>query len=129
MWGTRKVAFQKGWPLIKLEINTFMFRFTEGRTSAGWPLKRGCTDITYLTLISWLMMNRTLFIFLVNPETFGELAWRSGCVIDCYVTAWWERCKNWASRTSQGTVNGGAVSKWPRCQWDVEHNQPTNLRL
>ena len=31
-----------------------------------------------------------------------------------------------ASRPSQGTVNGGAVSKWPRCRWDVKHNQPTN---
>ena len=34
-------------------------------------------------------------------------------------------CKNRASRPSQGTVNGGAVSKWPRCRWDVKHNQPT----
>ena len=38
----------------------------------------------------------------------------------------WERCKNRASRPLQGTVNGGAVSKWPRCRWDVKHNQPTN---
>ena len=26
-------------------------------------------------------------------------------------------------RPSQGTVNGGAVCKWPRCLWDVKHNQ------
>ena len=29
-----------------------------------------------------------------------------------------------ASRPSQTTVNEGAVSKWPRCRWDVKHNQP-----
>ena len=40
--------------------------------------------------------------------------------------SWWERCKNWASHPLQGTVNGGAVSKWPRCQWDVKHNQLIN---
>ena len=28
-----------------------------------------------------------------------------------------------------GAVNGGAVSKWPRCRWDVKHNQPTNHDL
>ena len=38
-----------------------------------------------------------------------------------------ERCIYRASRPSQGTVNGGAVSKWPRCRWDVKHNQPTSL--
>ena len=36
------------------------------------------------------------------------------------------RCIYRASRPSQGTVNGGAVSKRPRCRWDVKHNQPTN---
>ena len=36
----------------------------------------------------------------------------------------WKRCKNRASRPSQGTVNWGAVSKWPRCRWDAKHNQP-----
>ena len=41
--------------------------------------------------------------------------------------SWWERCKNRASRPSQGTVNGGAISKWPRCRCDVKHNQPTNI--
>ena len=40
--------------------------------------------------------------------------------------SWWERCKKWASFPSQGAVNGGAVSKWPCCRWDVKHNQPTN---
>ena len=33
------------------------------------------------------------------------------------------------SRPSQGTVNGGAVSKWPRCRSDVKHNQPTNQKI
>ena len=37
------------------------------------------------------------------------------------------RCKDPAARPSQGTVNGGAVSEWPRCWWDAKHNQPTNL--
>ena len=36
-----------------------------------------------------------------------------------------ERCIYRASHPSQGTVNGGAVSKWPRCRWDVKHNKPT----
>ena len=35
----------------------------------------------------------------------------------------WARCINRASRPSQGTLNGYAVSKWPRCRWDVKHNQ------
>ena len=30
------------------------------------------------------------------------------------------------SRPSQGTVNGGAVSKWPHCRWAIKHKQPTN---
>ena len=30
---------------------------------------------------------------------------------------------------SQGTVNGGAISKWPRCRWDVKHNQPNQLKI
>ena len=38
----------------------------------------------------------------------------------------WERCIYRASRPSQGTVNGGAVSKWPRCWRDVKHKQ-TNI--
>ena len=38
----------------------------------------------------------------------------------------WERHKNRASRPSQGTINGGAISEWPRCRWDVTHNQPTS---
>ena len=33
--------------------------------------------------------------------------------------------KNRASCPLQGTVNGGAVSKWPGCRWDVKHNQLT----
>ena len=44
----------------------------------------------------------------------------------------WEWCKNRASCPSQGTVNGGAVSKWPRCRWDVKHNRqvcPVSLML
>ena len=38
----------------------------------------------------------------------------------------WVRCINRASHPSQGTVNGGAVSKLPRCRRDVKINQPTN---
>ena len=38
-----------------------------------------------------------------------------------------EWCIYRASRPSQGRVNGGAVSKCPRCRWDVKHNQPTNI--
>ena len=26
----------------------------------------------------------------------------------------------------KGQKNGGAVSKWPCCRWNVKHNQPTN---
>ena len=38
--------------------------------------------------------------------------------------SWWGRCKNWASRPSQGTVNGCSVSKWPHCRWLNTTNQP-----
>ena len=33
------------------------------------------------------------------------------CVYVYVSSVWWGRCKNRASRPSQGTVNGGAVSK------------------
>ena len=46
-----------------------------------------------------------------------------------YYAKSYERCKDSASRPSQGTVNGGAVSKWPCCPWDIKHNQPTLLVL
>ena len=48
--------------------------------------------------------------------------------MDCHAgfDSRWGRCKNQASRPSQGTVNGGAVSKWPRCRWDAIKTQPTN---
>ena len=29
----------------------------------------------------------------------------------------------------QGTVNGGAASKWPRCRWDIKHNRRTTFFL
>ena len=50
-----------------------------------------------------------------------ELAWRSSSVMDCHVTAWG------SIPYSQGTLDGGAVSKWPRFRWDVKKttNQPT----
>ena len=38
-----------------------------------------------------------------------------------------ERCIHRATRPSQGTVNGGAVSKWPRCRWNAKHNKPTRI--
>ena len=41
----------------------------------------------------------------------------------------WERCIYRASRPSQGTVNGGAVSKWTRCWRDVKHKQRNSLTL
>ena len=48
--------------------------------------------------------------------------------MDCHATARGSNasgnCIYRTSRPSQGTVNGGAVSKWPRCRWDVKHNQP-----
>ena len=43
---TRKVAFQKGWPLGKGRIQYYciMFRLTlTNGLSSGWPLKRGST--------------------------------------------------------------------------------------
>ena len=54
LWGhpfcTRKVAFQQGWPLVRDEINTFMFRFIVSHgLSRGvglllrWPFKRCST--------------------------------------------------------------------------------------
>ena len=39
----------------------------------------------------------------------------------------WEQCIYRASRPSQGTVNGGAVSKWSRCWRDVKHKQTNKL--
>ena len=51
-----------------------------------------------------------------TPNTTVELAWRRGSVMDCHMTAQGSipggnGVKNRASRPSQGTVNGGAVSK------------------
>ena len=54
-----------------------------------------------------------------------ELAWRNGLPCDgSQFDCRWERYLNQTSRPSQGTINGGAVSKWPRCQWNVKRNQP-----
>ena len=62
-------------------------------------------------------------LFHVSSNTV-ELAWRSGRVMDCHATARGSipggyRCIKRALRPSQGT---GAVSKWPRCRWDIKHN-------
>ena len=59
-----------------------------------------------------------------------ELAWHSIIVMDCHAKtrgfdSRWVKCINRASCPLQGTVNGGAVSRWPHCRWDVKHNQPT----
>ena len=68
--------------------------------------------------------------FLVQKR-WRELAWCSGCVMGLPrdsqgFDSQWEWCKNRASRPSQGTVNGGAISNWPRCQWDLNTtNQPS----
>ena len=84
--------------------------------------------------IHWCGMshwNTQLAIFLswVKPN------WRSwrGAAVVYWTATWrpgfdsrWVRCISRASRPSQGTVNRGAISKWPRCWWDVKHNQPTN---
>ena len=57
---TSKVAFKEEWPLVRVEIITFMFRFTlssDNSRGAGlssrWPLKRCSTVYAYacLTLI------------------------------------------------------------------------------
>ena len=55
----------------------------------------------------------------------------NGCAVKlaCNGLPRWGQCKNRASRPSQGTVNGGAISKCPRCRWDIKHNQPTNQNL
>ena len=52
--------------------------------------------------------NKTVYMY-------RELVWRSSSVMDCTCddpgfNTWWVRCINRASRPSQGTVNGGAVS-------------------
>ena len=55
----------------------------------------------------------------VTIKGYVELAWRSGCVMDCHATA------RGSIPGGKGvkTVNGSAVSKRPRCRWDVKHNQ------
>ena len=57
--------------------------------------------------------------------------WRRCSVMGCHATTrgsilGGNGVFNKASRPSQGTVNGGAVFKWPRCRWDIKHNQPIN---
>ena len=55
-----------------------------------------------------------------------------GCVMDCHATNRGSipggDCVK-SKLQGQGTVNGGAVSKWPRCQWDAKHNQLTNQNI
>ena len=54
----------------------------------------------------------------IKPKAYVltvELAWRSGSVMDSHATArgsipGWNGVKNRASRSSQGTLNGGSVS-------------------
>ena len=40
-----------------------------------------------------------------------------------------ERCIYRTSLPSQGSVNGCAVSKWPRCRWYLKHNQQEPIYL
>ena len=73
-------------------------------------------------LAKWFCDHNTL-------QLLEELGWRSGSVNGLPsdnpgFDSRWVRCINRASRPSQGTVNVGAVSKWPCCQRDVKHNQP-----
>ena len=74
---TRKVVFQEGWPLIRVKINTFMFRFTlssdlsrGGGLLSGWFVKRGSTvyqlsdpnsngKITFWFLNKYISMNKS----------------------------------------------------------------------
>ena len=75
-------------------------------------------DMDVSNLLLWrLEMIYLDIIILKKSGTGGEIARR--------FNSWWEQCKNQASCPLQGTVNGGAVSKWPHCQWDIKHNQPT----
>ena len=57
------------------------------------------------------------------------VAWRSGSVMDCHAMAQGLIPDGNGIKTElhvQGTVNVGAVSRWPCCRWDVKHNQPSN---
>ena len=86
--------------------------------------------ITNFSESNYMYNQKHFLTYLLFLKKQVELAWCSGSIMDCHMTAWgfdslWERCKNWASRPSQGTLNGDAVSKWPRCRWDVKQNQPT----
>ena len=103
-----------------------------------------CIGLAYVK-IHWCKFNLKLYWIHPFLAAFNKYAMRcppitSISFIFCYIWEFleilyicvslylslWKRCKNRASRPSQGTVNGGAVSKLPRCRWDVKHNQPTN---
>ena len=81
-------------------------------------------------IMKWSKSLLTFFGYLRNSLSFDwkrDLVWCSSSVMDCPgVKSWLEQCKNRASRPSQGAVNGGAISKWPHCWWDIKHKQQTN---
>ena len=66
-------------------------------------------------------------------QTYLDIKWSRACVAqrwrnglprnDPGFDSRWERCIYWAARPSQGTVNGGAITKRPRCWRNVKHKQ------
>ena len=62
------------------------------------------------------------------PNIFKSLSWHKVLIFYQKGILIWliNYSAVWEQRPSQGTLNGGAVSKWPRCRWDVKHNQSTN---
>ena len=92
------------------------------------PLFTSAIISKYNSLIKTLSDFINLIQYLIKRGACVAQRWCNG--LPCDVPGFnsrSERCIYRASRPSQGTVNGGAVSKWPRCRWDVKHNQPTNV--
>ena len=59
-------------------------------------------------------------------KSYSDIYRHNGFIISNFYLHSLFNCIYWASRPSQGTVNGGAISKWPHCRLDVKHNQSIN---
>ena len=73
---------------------------------------------THKLIISWCYDYRNL-----GADSVAQ-RWRNGLPCDDPgFNSRSGRCIYRATRPSQGTVNGGAVSIWPRCRWDINTNK------
>ena len=96
----------------------------------GWRNIRGQIieeNCIYIYIYIYIYTHTHIYIYIyIYIFKNVNLAWGSGCVMDCH---WRPGVRfpvlklNFTSFARDS--KWGTISKWPRCRWDVKHNQPT----